>query len=280
MDLGFDVAHESLRRRDLDGGNDYRLGVGCIAGPAFAGFLAQYFGLAAPFVVAAAFTTVVTLLLTAIDLEGVSSLEPTGWSPASALPSVTPRCWGNRRRGRRGAVRRPRHLAGSTGAARLSRVDGSIRVAFSVAAPLFIAGSVATKRAGAGAVRLKTVLGACLVLALLVSPATLSSAPIFVVLMLCATSAARAVLWAVGYPLGAAGARKAGVGLGVVMGFLNLVWALVTVLSPLLAGALVGPFGARGTFAIAQVVLGGGLVIGWLGFHVRVPERGVRVGHL
>ena len=98
--------------------------------------------------------------------------------------------------------------------------------------------------------------------------------------MLCATSAVRSVLWAVGYPLGASGASQAGVGLGVVMGFLNLVWALATVVSPLLAGALVGPFGARGTFAIAQVVLGGGLVIGWLGFHVRVPERGVRIGHL
>jgi MFS family permease len=158
--------------------------------------------------------------------------------------------------------------------------DGTIGVAFSVAAVLFIVGSMATKRVGMRAVRLKTVLGAGLVLAFVVSPATASSAPVCVVLMLCATSAIRSVLWAVGYPLGASGANRAGVGLGVVMGLLNLVWALATVISPLLAGALVGHFGARGTFAIAQAVLGAGLVIGWLGFHVRVPERGIRIGHL
>jgi len=98
--------------------------------------------------------------------------------------------------------------------------------------------------------------------------------------MLCATSAVRSVLWAVGYPLGASGANQAGIGLGVVIGLLNLVWALSTVVSPLLAGALVGPFGARGTFAISQVVLGAGLVIGWLGFHVRMPEHGVRIQQL
>jgi hypothetical protein len=109
---------------------------------------------------------------------------------------------------------------------------------------------------------------------------TASVTPLFVVAMLCATSAVRSVLWAVGYPLGASGANQAGVGLGVVMGLLNLVWALASVVSPLLAGALIGPLGARGTFAVAQVVLGAGLVIGWLAFHVRVPVRGVRVGHL
>jgi MFS family permease len=64
------------------------------------------------------------------------------------------------------------------------------------------------------------------------------------------------------------------------MGLLNLVWAMSTIVSPLLAGALVGPLGARATFAIAQVVLGTSLAIGWLAFHMRVPVRGVRVRHL
>jgi MFS family permease len=64
------------------------------------------------------------------------------------------------------------------------------------------------------------------------------------------------------------------------MGLLNLVWAISTVVSPLVAGAIVGPLGVRGTFAIAQVVLAGGLAIGWLGFHVRVPVHDVRVSHL
>lgn len=158
--------------------------------------------------------------------------------------------------------------------------EGSIGVAFSAAAVLFILGSIATKRVGLRAVRLKAILGAGLVLALVMSPATASAAPLFVVVMLCATSAVRSVLWAVAYPLGASGANQAGIGLGVVMGLLNLIWALATVVSPLVAGALIGPFGARGTFAIAQVVLAAGLAIGWLGFHVRVPMRDVTVRHL
>ena len=53
-------------------------GFGCIAGPAFAGFIAQYFGLAAPFLVAAVLMVVVTVALTSIDLEGVSSVVRAG----------------------------------------------------------------------------------------------------------------------------------------------------------------------------------------------------------
>jgi MFS family permease len=256
-------------------------GFGCIAGPAFAGFVAEYFGLAAPFVVAAGMTIIVTLLLTTIDLEGVSSFGPIG-----ILASVRSAAGDPRVLGATVAVA----IAGASSALvtllaplelqSSGSSEGSIGIAFSVAAGLFIVGSIATKRIGLRAVRLKTVLAAGLILAFVVSPATASSAPECVVLMLCATSAVRSVLWAVGYPLGASGANQAGVGLGVVMGLLNLVWALSSVVSPLLAGALVGPFGARGTFAISQVVLGAGLVIGWLGFHVRMPERGVRIRQL
>ena len=53
----------------------------------------------------------------------------------------------------------------------------------------------------------------------------LTSAPIAIVAMLCATTAARSVLWTVSYPLAAAGAERSGAGLGVVMGLLNGVWA-------------------------------------------------------
>ena len=256
-------------------------GFGCIIGPAFSGFMAQYFGLAAPFVVAAVLMTVVTLMMTAIDLEGVSAVKRTG-----VIASVRAAACDFKILGATSAVA----LAGASAAlvtllAPLELHDsgaseGSIGLAFSVAAVLFILGSAVTRHAGLRAVRLKTVLGAALVLALVMSPATLSVAPLFVVVMLCATSAVRSVLWAVGYPLGASGARNAGIGLGVVMGLLNLVWALSTVVSPLIAGALVGPFGARGTFAVAQVVLGAGLVIGWLGFHVHSPARDVTISQV
>jgi hypothetical protein len=38
--------------------------------------------------------------------------------------------------------------------------------------------------------------------------------------------------------------------------------------------------GARGTTAIAQILLGTGLAVGWLAFHVREPARAVRIRHL
>ncbi len=256
-------------------------GFGCIVGPAFSGFIAQYFGLAAPFVVATVLMVALTLLLTAIDLEGASSVERTSVVASLRAAAVDLKVLGATVAvaiaGASSALVTliaPLELHGS-GAS-----EGSIGVAFSVAAVLFILGSAVTRRAGLRAVRLKTVFGAGLVLALVMTLSTASVTPLFVVAMLCATSAVRSVLWAVGYPLGASGANQAGVGLGVVMGLLNLVWALASVVSPLLAGALIGPLGARGTFAVAQVVLGAGLVIGWLAFHVRVPVRGVRVGHL
>jgi MFS family permease len=256
-------------------------GFGCIVGPAFSGFIAQYFGLPAPFVVAAVLVVAVTVMLTTIDLEGASFGERT-----RVMASVRAAAIDFKVLGATVAVA----IAGAS-AALVTLVaplelhssgisEGSIGVAFSAAAVLFILGSIATKRVGLRAVRLKAILGAGLVLALVMSPATASAAPLFVVVMLCATSAVRSVLWAVAYPLGASGANQAGIGLGVVMGLLNLIWALATVVSPLVAGALIGPFGARGTFAIAQVVLAAGLAIGWLGFHVRVPMRDVTVRHL
>jgi MFS family permease len=245
-------------------------GFGCIIGPAFSGFIAQYFGLAAPFVVATMLMVAVTVLLTTIHLEGASSVERT-----SVIATVRAAAADLKVLGATVAVA----IAGASTAlvtliAPLELHDsgvseGSIGLAFSAAAVMFILGSAATRRAGLPAIRLKTVFGAGLALVLVITLATASAAPLFVVAMLCASSAVRSVLWAVGYPLGASGANRAAVGLGVVMGLLNLVWALATTVSPLLAGALMSPLGARGTFAIAQVVLGAALVIGWLAFRVR-----------
>ena len=255
-------------------------GFGCIVGPAFAGFIAQYFGLAAPFVVAAGMTVVVTLMLSSIHLEGACPLERTG-----VISSVRSAATDLKVLGAIVAVT----VAGASSA--LVTLLGPLELHQSGAVRGLDRNRVlgggrsvhprqrrATKRVGLRAVRLKTVLGAGVVLALVMAPTTASKAPLFVVLMLCATAAVRSVLWAVGYPLGASGASHAGVGLGVVMGLLNVVWALSTVVSPLIAGAMVGPLGARATFAIAEVLLGAGLVTGWLAFHVRSPQRAVEVG--
>jgi MFS family permease len=256
-------------------------GFGCIVGPAFAGFLAQYFGLAAPFVVTAVLMIVVTAMLSSIDLEGVSTEVRTGIISSVRAAAVDLKVLGAAT-----AVA----VAGASAAVvtllaplelhRSGVSEGSIGIAFSAAAVVFIIGSAATKRVGLRAVRLKTVLGSALVLALVLSPASASTAPLLIVVMLCGTAAVRAVLWAVGYPLGASGASDAGLGLGVVMGLLNFVWALSSIVSPLIAGVLVGPLGARTTFVIVEIALLAALAIGWVAFRVRVPAGGVRVGSL
>lgn len=242
------------RRDDALGGTVASSGVGGMIGPAFAGFLAQYFGLAAPFVVAAAMFVVVTACLTRIHLavEASSAREKIGASLKIAA--------GDRRTlvataaiviaGLTSSVTfllapAELHAAGASA--------GTIGLVFSGAAVLFIGGSTATTWAGSRAIRVATALGAALLLALAVSPAALSAAPIAVIAMVVATAGARSVLWTVGYPLGAAGAEASGIGLGVVMGLLNGVWALVAVVSPLFAGALIGTMAAPSIFALTEI---------------------------
>lgn len=69
--------------------------------------------------------------------------------------------------------------------------------------------------------------------------------------MICAAAVARSVLWAVCYPLAARGAERNGIGIGVVMGALQAVWAATSVLSPLAAGALAGSMSPRAVFVLA-----------------------------
>jgi len=249
-------------------------GVGGIVGPAFAGFVAEYLGLAAPFVVAAGLMALLTAMLTSVRLEGGSS------APRTGLVADLRLAVGNAKvLGAAAAV----VVAGSTYGASALLVPlelhasgasaAAIGVVFSAAAVLYIVGSATTNWLGRRAVRLRTVLAAAAVLTVAITPATASAAPVALVAMLCATSATRSVLWTTGYPLGATGANETGVGVGVVMGLLNGVWALTAVVSPLVAGALVGRLGAQATFGLTQVALGAGLLIGWFALRVGGPVR-------
>ncbi len=255
-------------------------GLGSIVGPAFAGVLAEWFGLAAPFVVAAVLMTILTVMLTSVDIEGAPSVARTG-----VISSLRAAAADVKVLGATTAV----VVAGATYGITALLVplelhasgasEAAIGLAFSAAAVLFIIGSAATSWVGQGAVRLRTVLAAAIILALALSPATVSTAPLSIVVMLCATAGLRSVLWTVGYPLGANGANRSGVGLGVVMGLLNGVWALTAVVSPLVAGALVGTFGARATFGITQLCLISALMVGWLALRFRGSVRRYRVGN-
>jgi MFS family permease len=129
---------------------------------------------------------------------------------------------------------------------------GQIGLAFSVAGVLFVAASTLTAAAGGRAVRTPVAFAGMLALTLAVSPAALTLAPWAVVTMLCATTAARSVLWTVSYPLAATGAQRSGAGLGVVMGLLNGVWAATALLSPLLAGLAAEHVSPRAVFATTE----------------------------
>jgi hypothetical protein len=76
----------------------------------------------------------------------------------------------------------------------------------------------------------------------------------------------RAPFWAtlstLAYPLGAVGAKRAGLGAGAIMGVLNFVWGAAGSLSPLLAAGIAQTAGLRTAFA---VLLAGLIVAGvWL----------------
>ncbi|MGH9305236.1 MAG: MFS transporter, partial [Acidimicrobiales bacterium] len=241
--------------RSSIGGSVTSGGIGSVAGPALFGYLAQYLGLSIPFLGAAvAFVVVTAGLALGRPAQGeAASSSPIG---AGLLVAMSDRCTISAAAAIVVAgitsgvayllVPEELHAAGSS--------SGAIGLAFSAAGVLFVAASVITASTGRRAVRLAVAVGGMLVLALAMSPAVASTASLAVVGMLCATAGARAVVWTVAYPLGAVGAERSGAGIGLVMGLLNGVWAVVAVVSPLLAGVVAEHAGDRTAFALAEVV--------------------------
>ncbi len=161
---------------------------------------------------------------------------------------------------------------------------GQIGLAFAASGILFAVGSALTAAAGRRAVNLPVTCGGIGVLAAALSLAVLSSAPLALVVMLCVTTAARAVLWTVSYPLAAA-AGQDGAGLGASVGLLNLIWAATAVIGPLAAGAAAGHLGAAAVFGLTQAVcvaaLGVTAALAWRARRPAVPAArpwpGIRV---
>jgi MFS family permease len=212
-------------------------GVGGVAGPVVSGALTQAFGLAAPLLATAAGFAVITVWL------GLLRVNASHCPPAASATASLRAAASNRNAICAAAaivvagittgvsallVPVQLHAAGASSA--------KIGLAFSIGGMLFVAGSTLTAAAGRRALRLPVICGGMLVLAAAVSPAALTVAPAAIVVMLCATTATRSVLWTVSYPLAAEGARQSGASLGVVMGMLNGIWAAMAVLGPLLAG--------------------------------------------
>jgi predicted MFS family arabinose efflux permease len=236
------------------GGTVASAGAGGVVGPALSGILVTYFGLASPFLVAAACFAVLTGVLSVLRVPAgqVPRPAPVGRSMRAAVSD----------RGVIVAAAAIVTAGGTTGVSALlvprqlhaaGASAGQIGVVFAVAGVLFVAGSTLTASAGSRAISIPVTLAGMLALALAFSPAVLASAPFAIIAMLCATTTARSVLWTVSYPLAALGAERNEAGLGVVMGMLNGVWAATVLLGPVAAGLAAESFSAQAVFGLTAV---------------------------
>jgi predicted MFS family arabinose efflux permease len=214
--------------------------VGMVAGPAIGGVLADGFGLCAPFLSVAGLSTILVAALlrqapeqrrsdtmrrpTLSDFANVA--RHPGVLTAAAVLAVSGAVGGVTQL----LVPLQLHQAGFSAAA--------TGLAFSAAAGLYIAVSALTVKLGrrATTVRAATVAGLALALSLL--PATVYAGAAALIGVLLLTTAPRAVVSTVAYPLATESAAHAELGDGLVIGMLNGTWATGLVLAPLLAGTL------------------------------------------
>jgi MFS family permease len=138
---------------------------------------------------------------------------------------------------------------------------GRIGLDFAISGTLFVVGSTLTASAGRRALKLPVICAGLLAVVAALSPAAVSPAPLAMVMMLCGTTAARSVLWTVGYPLAAEAAEQDGLGTGAVIGLLNGVWAAMAVVSPLAAAAAAEHLGARAAFGLTQIACAAALAV-------------------
>jgi len=244
--------------------------VGMIAGPAVGGVLADAFGLSSPFLVVSALAALLALALRsrpAAAQNRADAVRATG--SLRNLARVAPR--------QAGVVTAAAVLAigGAVGGVtqlllplQLHQAGFSASatgIAFSAAAGVYIVISALVVRLGRRATTIRCATLAGLALALSLLPGTFEAGAGALVAMLVLSTAPRAVVSTVSYPLATDSAAQAALGDGVVIGLLNGTWAAGLVLAPLLAGALdqiAGP-GAAYLAAIVPGVLAT-VVLAWL----------------
>ena len=213
------------------GGSVASAGVGGVAGPAVSGALTEHLGLAVPLLAAAAGFAVITGGLAALRMVPrpvtsrpvtlvTAAARATAAGPATAAARTTaagPATAAGRRaaardRGLIGAIAAVVTAGLSTGASALlvpaqlhaaGASSGQIGLDFAVAGILFAAGSGLTAAAGRRVVNVPVIGGGMLALTAALFLGALSTAPLALFVMLCASTAARSVLWTVSYPLAA-----------------------------------------------------------------------------
>jgi MFS transporter, DHA1 family, multidrug resistance protein len=258
------------------GGSVASAGVGGVAGPAVSGALAEHLGLAVPLLAGSVGFAVITVGLAALRVPP-GSITPRGKAPAATLRAA------GRDPGVIGAAAAVVTAGLSTGACALlvparlhlaGASSGQIGLAFAVAGILFAAGSALTTAVGGRAVNLPVTCAAMLALTAALAIGVVSTASLVLVLMLCAATSVRSVLWTVSYPLAAAAAGRRGIGLGAAVGLLNGIWAVTAVLGPLGAGLAAQHLGGQAAFGLTDAVCAAALAVATAAWWARSPARG------
>ena len=275
------------------GGSVASAGVGGVAGPAASGALSQHLGLAVPLLIGAAGFAVITAWLAALAVPpGPAASRPAASRPAASRPAASRPAASRPAAGvRLRAAARDRRIIGaaaavvtaglSTGVCALlvpaelhaaGASPGRIGLDFAAAGILFAIGSALTAAAGRRAVNLPVIRGGILAMIAGLSLGILSAAPSALIVMLCATTAARSVLWTVSYPMAAAAAERGGAGLGAAVGLLNGIWAATAVLGPLSAGLAAEHLGARAAFGLTVAACAAALAVTAAAPMARMPS--------
>jgi predicted MFS family arabinose efflux permease len=125
-----------------------------------------------------------------------------------------------------------------------------IGVALSASMAVFFLSSLLTARRGASIVRIGVAAGLAFALAVAMVPVLLPDSVGLVVTMLLVRSAVLGGLYAIAFPLGIAGARRAAIGGGTVNGILGLAWGGSNFLGAFSAGAVVDIVGEQAVYAV------------------------------
>lgn len=229
--------------------------VGIILGPLVGGVVSSVLGIRGAFLASAAVLAVLVLW--------------TLFEPAAELPSEPPP---GLRRAVALSVRDP-VIGAAVGMILLVSVVGAtlqllvplylaahgvsrsgIGIVYTVAALLGTAATLVSGRLGDRIGRLTLAAAASVLLAATAVGLALSGGRVAVIAITVAGSGVMAVLYAVGYPLGADGADRAGLGHGVVLGVINLVWGVGAVVGPVAGSALSQATGDRVAYAVLALL--------------------------
>lgn len=240
--------------------------VGMVAGPGIGGGIADALGLGAPFLLVAALSAILALLLCRQPAPVRAPGDDAARISLRTFINVAPR--------QPGVLSAALALAvgGAIGGVAQLLVPlqlhdagfsaGETGVAFSAAAGVYILVSAAVLRLGRRATTVRWSAVAALVLALSLLPAVFGLGPIGLIGVLLFSTAPRAVVSTISYPLATESAARAELGDGIAIGLLNGTWAVGLVLAPLIAGMIVQLAGAGPAYLTA--IIPGTLIALWL----------------